>query len=162
MKLIVKVFPEITIKSRPVRMRFIRQLAKNIRAVLRDLDPAVVVNGVWDNLELETRVTDAKALKDMTERLSCMPGIAHFLQVDEYPLGDFDDITEKCKQHFGSELEGKIFSVRCKRAGKHPFSSMDVENTSAASCVASAALPEFPSRRRKLKCGWKFATNGCL
>jgi len=77
MKLIVKVFPEITIKSRPVRMRFIRQLAKNIRAVLRDLDPAVVVNGVWDNLELETRVTDAKALKDMTERLSCMPGIAH-------------------------------------------------------------------------------------
>ena len=97
MKLIVKVFPEITIKSRPVRMRFIRQLAKNIRAVLRDLDPAVVVNGVWDNLELETRITDAKALKDMTERLSCMPGIAHFLQVDEYPLGDFDDITEKCK-----------------------------------------------------------------
>ncbi|AFJ57306.1 MAG: tRNA 4-thiouridine(8) synthase ThiI [Pseudomonadales bacterium RIFCSPLOWO2_12_60_38] len=127
MKLIVKVFPEITIKSRPVRTRFIRQLAKNIRAVLRDLDPAVVVNGVWDNLELETRITDAKALKDMTERLSCMPGIAHFLQVDEYPLGDFDDITEKCKQHYGNALEGKIFSVRCKRAGKHPFSSMDVE-----------------------------------
>src|SRR5476651_1389267 len=127
MKLIVKVFPEITIKSRPVRKQFIRQLAKNIRAVLRDLDPAVVVSGVWDNLELETRVTDAKALKDMTERLSCMPGIAHFLQVDEYPLGDFDDITEKCKQHYGSELEGKIFSVRCKRAGKHTFSSMDVE-----------------------------------
>jgi tRNA uracil 4-sulfurtransferase len=25
------------------------------------------------------------------------------------------------------QLEGKIFSVRCKRAGKHPFSSMDVE-----------------------------------
>ncbi|MCU1748944.1 tRNA uracil 4-sulfurtransferase ThiI [Pseudomonas sp. 6D_7.1_Bac1] len=127
MKLIVKVFPEITIKSRPVRMRFIRQLAKNIRAVLRDLDPAVVVNGVWDNLELETHVTDPKALKDMTERLSCMPGIAHFLQVDEYLLGDFDDIVVKCKQHFGDSLAGKIFSVRCKRAGKHEFSSMDVE-----------------------------------
>ncbi|HCS46224.1 MAG TPA: tRNA 4-thiouridine(8) synthase ThiI, partial [Pseudomonas sp.] len=127
MKLIVKVFPEITIKSRPVRMRFIRQLAKNIRTVLRDLDPAVVVNGVWDNLELETRVSEPKALKEMTERLSCMPGIAHFLQVDEYPLGDFDDIVAKCKQHFGDALAGKIFSVRCKRAGKHEFSSMDVE-----------------------------------
>ncbi|WP_243897493.1 hypothetical protein, partial [Pseudomonas asiatica] len=33
MKLIVKVFPEITIKSRPVRKRFIRQLGKNIRNV---------------------------------------------------------------------------------------------------------------------------------
>src|SRR5471030_1923367 len=127
MKLIVKVFPEITIKSRPVRMRFIRQLAKNIRAVLRDLDPAVVVNGVWDNLELETRVSEPKALKEMTERLSCMPGIAHFLQVDEYPLGDFDDIVAKCKQHYGDALAGKIFSVRCKRGGHHTFSSMDVE-----------------------------------
>src|SRR3546814_10229902 len=65
----------------------------------------------------------------MTERLSCMPGIAHFLQVDEYPLGDFDDILAKCKLHYGDALAGKIFSVRCKRAGKHPFSSMDVERS---------------------------------
>jgi len=56
-----------------------------------------------------------------------MPGIAHFLQVDEYPLGDFDDIVAKCKQHFGEALPGKVFAVRCKRAGKHEFSSMDVE-----------------------------------
>ncbi|WP_288404139.1 hypothetical protein, partial [uncultured Pseudomonas sp.] len=41
MKLIIKVFPEITIKSRPVRKNFIRQLVKNIRVVLRDLDPDV-------------------------------------------------------------------------------------------------------------------------
>ncbi|HEY0289571.1 MAG TPA: tRNA uracil 4-sulfurtransferase ThiI [Pseudomonas sp.] len=127
MKLIVKVFPEIIIKSRPVRKRFIKQLAKNIRTVLRDLDPALVVDGVWDNLEVGTKVTDPKALHDMTERLSCMPGITHFLQVDQYPLGDMDDIYEKCRQHFGEVLPGKIFSVRCKRAGHHDFSSMDVE-----------------------------------
>ena len=91
------------------------------------MSDAVVVTGVWDNIELQTRVTDPKALKEMTERLSCMPGIAHFLQVDEYPLGDFDDIVEKCKLHFGDALAGKLFSVRCKRAGKHPFTSMEVE-----------------------------------
>src|SRR5450830_280487 len=162
MKLIVKVFPEITIKSRPVRMRFIRQLAKNIRAVLRDLDPAVVVSGVWDNLELETRVTDAKALKDMTERLSCMPGIAHFLQVDEYPLGDFNDITENGNQHFGRGLKGKIFRCVASVPASTRLAPWTWKNTSAASCVASAAPPEFPSKRRKLKCAWKFATNGCL
>ncbi len=127
MKLIVKVFPEITIKSRPVRKQFIRQLAKNIRTVLRDLDPALVVGGVWDNLEVETKVSEPKALLEMTERLSCMPGIAHFLQVAEYPLGDMDDILAKCKKHFGDLLVGKVFSVRCKRAGRHTFSSMDVE-----------------------------------
>lgn len=127
MKLIVKVFPEITIKSRPVRKHFIRQLAKNIRSVLRDLDPQLLVSGVWDNLEVETLIAEPKTQQAMIERLSCIPGIAHFLQVDEYPLGDFDDVLEKCKLHFADQLPGKIFAVRCKRAGKHSFSSMDIE-----------------------------------
>ncbi|MGH8383825.1 tRNA uracil 4-sulfurtransferase ThiI [Pseudomonas sp.] len=127
MKLIVKVFPEITIKSRPVRKRFIRQLGRNIRTVLKDLDPALAVDGVWDNLEVVTRSEDEKVLREMTERLTCMPGIAHFLQVDEYPLGDFDDIVAKCKAHFGHLLAGKRFAVRCKRGGHHDFTSMDVD-----------------------------------
>ncbi|WP_314491642.1 tRNA uracil 4-sulfurtransferase ThiI [Pseudomonas sp. MLB6B] len=127
MKLIVKVFPEITIKSRPVRMRFIRQLAKNIRAVLKDLDPELVVEGVWDNLEVVTRLEDEKVLREMIERLSCTPGIAHCLRIEEYPLGDFDDIVAKCRAHFGHLLAGKRFAVRCKRGGHHDFSSMDVD-----------------------------------
>ncbi len=127
MKLIVKVFPEITIKSRPVRKRFIRQLAKNIRTVLRDLDPALRVDGEWDNLELETALSDPRVLREIKDRLCNTPGVAHFLEVNEYPLGDFDDILEKCKHHFGDRLPGKIFAVRCKRGGKHSFTSMDVE-----------------------------------
>ncbi|WP_213875650.1 tRNA uracil 4-sulfurtransferase ThiI [Pseudomonas sp. dw_358] len=127
MKLIVKVFPEITIKSPPVRKRFIKQLARNIRTVVRDLDPQLVVNGVWDNLEVQTRVDDAKVLREITERLGCIPGITHFLQVDEYPLGEMDDILARCEEHFGAQLSGKMFAVRCKRAGRHTFSSMDVE-----------------------------------
>jgi thiamine biosynthesis protein ThiI len=127
MKLIVKVFPEITIKSRPVRTRFIRQLAKNIRAVMRDLDPDLVVDGVWDNIDVETKLTEPKVLVELKERLTRIPGIGQFLEVNEYPLGDFDDMVEKCKAHFGEQLAGKVFAVRCKRAGKHTFSSMDVE-----------------------------------
>lgn len=127
MKLIVKVFPEITIKSPPVRKNFIRQLAKNIRVVLRDLDPQLQVTGVWDNLEVKTEVAEPKVLQEIIERLSCVPGIVHFLQIDEYPLGDFDDIVAKCKLHYGELLNGKIFSVRCKRGGRHAFSSIDVE-----------------------------------
>ena len=127
MKLIVKVFPEITIKSPPVRKGFIRQLAKNIRTVLRELDPDLRVAGVWDNIEVETDISDLKVLREMIERLRCTPGIGHCLEVHEYPLGDLDDIFEKCKAHFADRLPGKIFAVRCKRAGKHSFSSMDVE-----------------------------------
>ena len=127
MKLIVKVFPEITIKSRPVRKQFIRQLAKNMRTVLKDIDPALKVLGEWDNLELQTEVCDPRQLAEMYRRLRCMPGIAHFLEVHEYPLIDLDDILDKCRQHFGALLQDKLFSVRCKRAGKHGFSSMEVE-----------------------------------
>ena len=127
MKLIVKVFPEITIKSPPVRKGFIRQLAKNIRTVLRELDPEVRVEGVWDNIEVETALSEPKPLREMIERLRCTPGIAHCLEVHEYPLGDLDDIVARCKAHYAERLPGKIFAVRCKRAGKHPFSSMDVE-----------------------------------
>ena len=161
MKLIVKVFPEITIKSRPVRMRFIRQLAKNIRTVLRDLDPAVVVNGVWDNLELETRVSEPKALKEMTERLSCMPGIAHFLQVDEYPLGDFDDIVAKCKQHFGDALAGQdLFGAlqACRQARIQLDGRREIRRQPTASSVRRR---RNRSKSRKSKFASKFATNGC-
>lgn len=126
MKVIVKPFAEITIKSRPVRRQFVRQLAKNIRTVLRDLDPELVVQGEWDNLELETRQREPKLLAEMLERLRNTPGIAHCLEVHDYPLGDFDDIFDKCRLHFGAQLAGKVFAVRCKRSGKHPFSSVDV------------------------------------
>ncbi|SDT92812.1 tRNA uracil 4-sulfurtransferase ThiI [Geopseudomonas guangdongensis] len=126
MKVIVKPFAEITIKSRPVRKQFIRQLAKNIRAVLKDLDPELDVQGEWDNIELQTRVDEPRRLAEMLERLRCTPGIAHCLEVHEYPLGDFDDIFDKCRHHFGAQLAGKVFAVRCKRSGKHAFSSVDV------------------------------------
>lgn len=127
MKLILKSFPEITIKSRPVRRQFLRQLARNIRTVLRDLDPEAKVRGEWDNLELETQLDDPAQLQELYTRLSCTPGIAHFFQVLEYPLGDLEDIAQRCKDHYGELVKGRTFAVRCKRIGKHDFTSVDVE-----------------------------------
>ena len=146
MKFIVKVFPEITIKSRPVRKQFIRQLGKNIRSVLRELDPQLQVQGEWDNLEVQTSLQEPRARAALIARLRCVPGIAHFLEVHDYPLGDFDDILDKCRQHFGSQLPGKIFSVRCKRGGKHSFSSVEV-----ASYVGSHLRREFGAAGIDLK-----------
>ena len=146
MKFIVKVFPEITIKSRPVRKQFIRQLGKNIRSVLRELDPQLQVQGEWDNLEVQTSLQEPRARAALIARLRCVPGIAHFLEVHDYPLGDFDDILDKCRQHFGSQLPGKVFSVRCKRGGKHSFSSVEV-----ASYVGSHLRREFGAAGIDLK-----------
>ncbi|WP_202214994.1 hypothetical protein, partial [Klebsiella pneumoniae] len=48
MKFIIKLFPEITIKSQSVRLRFIKILTSNIRNVLKDLAEDVAVVRHWD------------------------------------------------------------------------------------------------------------------
>jgi thiamine biosynthesis protein ThiI len=48
MQFVVKYFSEIVMKSKPVRRHFVRQLEENLRAVLLDIDPAVVLHRSWD------------------------------------------------------------------------------------------------------------------
>ncbi len=127
MLFLVKLFPEITIKTRPVRRRFIRQLRKNIRSVVAELDPALSVVGEWDNLEVETSVDSPEITAQISERLACTPGIAKFLEVVKYPLTDLDAITELALEYYRDRLVGKTFAVRCKRTGKQAFKSTDVE-----------------------------------
>tara|TARA_B100000959_G_scaffold36787_1_gene35402 strand:- start:3092 stop:4606 length:1515 start_codon:yes stop_codon:yes gene_type:complete len=127
MLFLVKLFPEITIKSRPVRRRFIRQLRKNLRAVLREFDESVSVSGEWDALEVETSCDQPDTLRKIAERLNCTPGISNILQVDKYPLPDMDGILQLALQYYSDELRDKTFAVRCKRGGKHAFKSIDVE-----------------------------------
>lgn len=139
MKFIIKYFAEITIKSIPVRKQFVNQLAKNIRSVLKRLDPNISVTIRWDNIEVNTSVTDPIVQAQLIEKLSCTSGIGLFLQVVEYPLVDLDDVLEKCKQHFGDQLQGKTFCVRCKRAGKHDFTSVDAERQLGAGLMRACA-----------------------
>lgn len=127
MLFLVKLFPEITIKTRPVRRRFIRQLRKNIRAVVSEIDPEVSVVGEWDNLEVETSTDNPEVIAQISERLACTPGIAKFLHVDKYPRTDLDAMLDLALEYYHEKLVGKTFAVRCKRNGKHAFKSTDVE-----------------------------------
>lgn len=60
MKFIIKLFPEITIKSQSVRLRFIKILTSNIRNVLKDLAEDVAVVRHWDYLEVRVKKSLAK------------------------------------------------------------------------------------------------------
>ncbi len=127
MKFIVKLFPEITIKSAPVRKRFIKQLRKNIRKTLKRADENIEVTGVWDYIEVTTSTDDPVMVAEAGDLLSHIPGICYWLQVAGYPLTDMDDILEKAVAAHADELAGKTFCVRCQRSGKHEFRSVDVE-----------------------------------
>jgi len=51
---LIRFFPEITIKTRPVRHRLIQTLRRNLKIMLRRLDAGVSVTGDWDILEVRT------------------------------------------------------------------------------------------------------------
>lgn len=127
MKFIVKYFPEITIKSRPVRKQLTKLLQDNLRASLKRVDPAARVERSWDYITVNTSSTDPSILDAVIETLRNTSGIAHFVDAVAYPLGDLDDIYQRTQALWGQRLTGKTFVVRCKRSGKHDFSSSEVE-----------------------------------
>ena len=146
MLFVVKLYPEITIKSRPVRRRLVRQLRKNLKKLLRELDENVQVVGEWDVIDIETSSDSQLLTSQVCERLRCTPGIAQFQVVDRFPLTDLDAVVEYCKPFYAAKLAGKTFAVRCKRQGKHPFNSVDVERH-----VGGALLHQTEAARVRLK-----------
>ena len=56
MKFIVKLFPEIMIKSESVRKRFVKILTSNIRNVLTKHDDTVTVVKHWDYIEVRSKI----------------------------------------------------------------------------------------------------------
>lgn len=126
MKFIVKLYPEIMMKSKSVRMRFTKMLETNIRNVLKKVDENVKVQRQWDKI-LVIAPDNVESQQQLAQRLACIPGIAHSLQVNEYSFDSIDDIYQQVLPVFKDELAGKTFCVRVKRTGKHDFNSIEVE-----------------------------------
>ena len=125
MKFIIKLFPEIMIKSDSVRKRFIKILTSNIRNVLlRETENVAVIRN-WDFIEVRAKVAEeAPMVLDLLQRTQ---GIHHILEVEEYPFETMHDIFEQTLAQVRPQLEGKTFCVRVRRKGKHEFRSLDVE-----------------------------------
>lgn len=125
MKFIIKLFPEIMIKSDSVRKRFIKILTSNIRNVLDKHDDTIAVVRHWDFIEVRSKREENRP--HLIELLQRIPGIHHFLEVEEKTFNDLHHIFELTLSHVGDSLNGKTFCVRAKRKGHHSFSSLEVE-----------------------------------
>ncbi|MBJ7537849.1 tRNA uracil 4-sulfurtransferase ThiI [Marinomonas transparens] len=125
MKFIVKFFSEITIKSRPVRKAFVKQLRHNIKLVLRQYDNDVVVTGNWDYIEVHSEHDDLR--EEFIDAMSNIAGIAHFQYVREFPFVDLDDVVEQAIVSYGDAIKDAIFAVRVRRVGNHDFTSVEAE-----------------------------------
>jgi len=127
MQYIVKFFSEIAIKSTPVRRKFIRALVKNLREVLTPIDPNVAIHRDWDKLRIETTLCDTHALAQLEDAMCHTSGITYILEVVEHPLPPIDELVDYVLPVYQERLAGRTFAVRCKRSGKHSFTSIDVE-----------------------------------
>lgn len=145
MKFIIKLFPEITIKSKSVRQRMIKVLQGSIRVVLQRIDESVSVRNEWDKLIVTGKNDDPETRAQIIERLACTPGIQAFLEVQQTPFETIHDIYEHTAAVFGSQIADKTFCVRVKRKGKHEFHSGDVERY-----VGGGLNQNFPSKGVKL------------
>ena len=127
MHFIVKIFPEITIKSPPVRKRFVKQLRQNLSVQLGNVDENIKVKSDWDRIEVYCKAPTAVMVAETAAVLANTPGIANFAKVQPFEMGDLEHIFQKTMSVWGESLAGKTFAVRVRRHGKHELSSLEVE-----------------------------------
>ncbi|MDK1289526.1 tRNA uracil 4-sulfurtransferase ThiI [Pseudoalteromonas umbrosa] len=127
LKFIVKLHPEIVIKSKSVRKRFTKILEKNIKLLLGRVDEKVFVKNNWDNITVVSQLSDDNTRLALIDGLKRVPGVTLFLEVQEVSFESLDDIYQHTLPLVRKQIENKTFCVRVKRQGKHDFTSSDVE-----------------------------------
>ena len=91
---LIKLSPEITIKSRVVRRRFTRQLRKNLFKVLKEFDEKLEILGKWDSIEVKTLVSDDSRNSRVLDRLKNTPGVGQICLVQKHKLPSMDHMLE--------------------------------------------------------------------
>ena len=89
----------------------------------------------WDKMHVYTRSTDHLVWSRLVGAMRNAPGITYILEVSEYPLGDVDDVVQRVLPVYAERLAGRTFAVRCKRTGKHDFTSVDIEREVGAALL---------------------------
>ena len=126
MKYTVKISPEITIKSKPVRKRCLLKLKNNIKKHLDFNEIKAQISWNRDRINVEWKNEQINTI------LKKVSGIAHFLEVETFLLPEnekeiFDFVCNKAKEYYLDSISWKTFVVRVKRSWNHDFKSIDLE-----------------------------------
>ena len=137
MKFIVRLFPEISIKSKPVRNRLIKLVKQNIVNVLKHHNLKASAQAQWDKVIVVFDSDPALSRERAITELSRIPGIHSFMEVNEYPFTTLDSLYDSIKDAVGPSIVGKTFAVRIKRKGNHDFNSQQAERVIGGKFKAS-------------------------
>lgn len=130
MKFVIKLFPEIMVKSDSVRRQITKILRSNLRSQFKRHAISADVQNRWDSLIV---VLDPKHDNDDATRrqalriLTHTPGIGGSLEIEEFEFGTLQEAYERVRDCYRERLVGKTFCVRLKRTGQHDFNSHEAE-----------------------------------
>jgi len=125
MKYIIRLFSEITIKSKPVRQKYIKKLYNNLNKHLELITIDFDSKYFWDKIEVD--IYDDRILEEAELTLSKVPWIAYIIKVKDYEFIDFEDCFQKVKEAYEDQIKNKTFVVRVKRWWTHAFTSIELE-----------------------------------
>ena len=124
-KFIIKLSPEITIKSTPVRKRTVKMLSNNISKTLNSENIDFNLSSNWDNISLDFKnENDYEKILDILKNIFWIHSI---LETKEFSFETLDDILKIVWDFYKDKLDGLKIFVKAKRNWNHDFSSKDVE-----------------------------------
>ncbi len=115
--------PEIFLKSRPTRARFLRMLMSNTEA-------ALARNGVKAKVRrtgLHEMRVDADDLAAAADTLGNVFGVGKISLVDSVDYNGLADLAETVVESARDRVAGKTFAVRVKRRGDQGWTSLDAD-----------------------------------
>jgi thiamine biosynthesis protein ThiI len=117
---LVRLAPEVTTKSRPVRARFQERLKNNIEQALDAAEIEHRVRREWSRLFVEAESQGA------SEVLSRVFGIHSFSAIRRRCPPTLEEIVRAGAEEFADDVRGKTFAVRARRSGELPFRSQEI------------------------------------
>ncbi len=111
---------ELATKSRPTRRRFQRRLVECAEDALGSAGLSFRVREEWGRLFVES---SSRAALDVLARVF---GIASLSEIEGTTEPRLESIVEVGARLYSERVRGRSFAVRARRAGRHPFSSKDI------------------------------------
>lgn len=137
----VRPSPEITIKARGTRIRFLRQLRTNMRDALQraGFTPRTKLLRSRFKLVLEQSEPFTEAdVKRAQNTLRRVFGIISFSHVMAESSAELTDIVATGKKLYFESVANSSYAVRCRRSGQHQYTSVEVERALGAALKTQA------------------------
>ncbi|MBI4543811.1 MAG: tRNA 4-thiouridine(8) synthase ThiI [Gemmatimonadetes bacterium] len=131
--ILLRLGAELTIKSRRTRSHFQQRLLRNVRDALATTREPYRIQGGWGRVFLEASSPQAPAL------LARVFGISSLSPVEAVVPAEQDAIVAEGEVRFRERVRGRSFAVRARRAGRHSFSSQDIQVQLGAALLPHAA-----------------------